>query len=625
MSDVLFRKLCNRDLLKKAWHLARVDAKSKFIQDLFAYNDFAFDLDRYLEMLRLALQDGTYHPQKLLRIDVPKDTYSVRPGSLIDIRDLIVLYAIIILIAPRLDKQLPDSVYSYRYNPDKKRKALFKELELIQYTFLKKKTIKIRIDIFHPWYEQWPVFFQKSMYAYEKENYLYLALSDIAAYFENINLDILKELLFKYFPKDQKIINLLINILEHWTWPTKHFLTIRRGIPQGNSISSFLGNIYLLPLDQAFKDFVKKYKIKYFRYMDDIKIFTKKKETAIKAIFKMNEILRELQLNIQGSKTAIKEKKEIGEELFDGRLNTINPLIEELQKQKLTKKRREEIIIILKDIAEKLNFGQRLTGHDLRLFRRLMTGFSLLMEDYLIDATLQQLKINPDARLTRNAFTYLNLFPTEAKISNEILIYLESSINLFDYQEAWLLKILRNSYKNPLKIREYAKKTYSNKKKHWYVRCQAVNIMADAVIGQKSFDRIIKMYDEENDYEVKRTILKLICQLEPKRQHVILFNAAYAPYDKIASLGKMLLELRFDNNKAIQEISYIFREYNENKLRDNFYKIGVIRYNKDKQVLEKLKQSLVNIQLPIHSKYLNLKRKAILQQISYKQLELGFN
>jgi hypothetical protein len=625
MSNPLFKQLCDRSLLKKAWHLARIDERSKFIQDMFAYNDFAFDLDRHIELLCLYLKEGTYHPQKLLRIDVPKSTYSVRPGSSIDIRDLIVLYAITILIAPKLDKLLPDNVYSYRLNANKKHKSLFKEKDIIEYTFLKKGTIKRRIDIFNPWYEQWPIFLQKSIYSYEKDNYTYLALSDIAAYFENIHLDILRELLFKYFPKDQRIINLLISILEHWTWPTKHFLTIRRGIPQGNSISSFLGNIYLLPLDQAFNEFAKKYKINYFRYMDDVKIFTKKRETAIKAIFKMNEVLRELQLNVQGAKTAIKEKDEIANELFDERFNKINPYIEELRKGKLIRERRDEIINLLRTEGDELDYQKHLKGHDLRLFRRLMTGFTMLEDDHLIDAALYQLKINPDERLTRSALTYFSIFPTLAKISNDILIFLESSANLFDYQEAWLLKILRESYRNRLKIRNYAKKVYYNKKKHWYVRCQAVNILADTVIRPKSFDRVIKMYNEEDDIEVKRTTLKLICQFDPKKQREILMDCAYNPHYKMATLGKMLLSLRYNNEIAKQELAFIFRDCGEKKLRDNFYKLGVIRFINDKQIRERLTEYLTKIEFPIHSKYLKLKYKAILQQISYRQMKLDFD
>jgi hypothetical protein len=270
MADKLFGRLCDIRTLMKAWHLARVDAQRTFMLDPFGYNDFAFDLDNNLALIRQSLKNGSYHPSFISRIDVPKDTYSVRPGSLVDINDLIVLYGIVYLIGKKLDSQLPGSVYSYRYKLDLKRKTLFKDEELIKYKFLKSKTIRIKIDIFEPWYEKWPLFIEKSMRAYEEEGYNYLSVSDIAAYFENISLDILRELLLKYFPLDQKIINLLLSILEHWTWPTRHLRIIRRGIPQGNSGSSFLGNIYLLPLDEALQNFSKKFKVKIFRYMDDV-------------------------------------------------------------------------------------------------------------------------------------------------------------------------------------------------------------------------------------------------------------------------------------------------------------------------------------------------------------------
>jgi len=346
------------------------------------------DIENQLSLISKSLKDGTYHPRGLLRIDVPKDTLSVRPGSVIDIRDLVVLYAIILIIAPRLDKQLPETVYSYRLKPDKKRKILFKETNILEYTFLKKKTIKIKIDIFDPWYEQWPLFIEKSVYAFEKEGFKYLSVSDISAYFENINLDILRELLLKYFPKDQKIVNLLVNILEHWTWPTKHLRTIRRGIPQGNSVSSFIGNIYLLPLDIAFQQFSKRYKIKYYRYMDDVKIFSKTPQAAIKSILEMNEILRELHLNIQHSKTALKKGKEISKELVDERLNEVNQVVKGLQKGKLSKERREEIIRVLLHHNESLEKGNILSGKDLRLFRRIITGFMFLQERTLIEDAL---------------------------------------------------------------------------------------------------------------------------------------------------------------------------------------------------------------------------------------------
>lgn len=252
----------------------------------------------------------SYYPKPLLEIDVPKSSPAVRPGSVPEVEDRIVTYAIIYLIAPCLDKKLPEGVYSYRLKPEKTRDRLFHDHEILKFPFLKKRTIQIRIDIVEPWYEQWPKFIEISRHTFEEEGYRHLAISDIVSYFENISLEILRdEILLKHLSKEQKIINLLTHILEYWTWKSCEGKPVLRGIPQGNDVSSFLGNVYLLPLDEEFEKFSKKEEIKYFRYMDDVKIFSKDESVARECIFIMNNLLRKLHLNIQGEKPLFYKEK----------------------------------------------------------------------------------------------------------------------------------------------------------------------------------------------------------------------------------------------------------------------------------------------------------------------------
>ncbi len=81
--------------------------------------------------------------------------------------------------------------------------------------------------------------------------------------------------------------------------------------------------------------------------------------------------------------------------------------------------------------------------------------------------------------------------------------------------------------------------------------------------------------------------------------------------------------LRQDRSLAIQEINYIFRDYSEYKFADNFYKLGVIRYNKSDAVLALLEKRLLEASIPPHAKYLKIKCESILKQLqSYKQLQL---
>ena len=81
----------------------------------------------------------------------------------------------------------------------------------------------------------------------------------------------------------------------------------------------------------------------------------------------------------------------------------------------------------------------------------------------------------------------------------------------------------------------------------------------------------------------------------------------------------MLLVLRNDRDRALQELKYIFTECFEMKLMDNFYKIGVIRFNTDTDIVDKLKLELMKASHLMKNKYLKLKIKSILK---HKQMQL---
>lgn len=120
-------------------------------------------------------------------------------------------------------------------------------------------------------------------------------------------------------------MNLLFNFLEPWEVRTSYGRVHLRGIPQGNFVSSFLGNLFLLPLDLRFKDFEKEKEARYFRYMDDVRIFTKKLEDARLAVFTMDRELRRLHLNVQTAKTKILDHRagEIAHAFIDERVDDI--------------------------------------------------------------------------------------------------------------------------------------------------------------------------------------------------------------------------------------------------------------------------------------------------------------
>ena len=167
---------------------------------------------------------------------------------------MLYLWAIVRELAPIMDTLLSDAVYSYRLKPKPTKDELFKESDALRIPFLKSKDISLELDPFEAWYAAWPDFEEASKDALG-EGFKYLAVSDIAAYFENISITLLHEQLLSQVHNENKVCNIVHETLMHWALRTETGNRAPRGIPQGSSISSFFGNIYLIPIDHAFHKF----------------------------------------------------------------------------------------------------------------------------------------------------------------------------------------------------------------------------------------------------------------------------------------------------------------------------------------------------------------------------------
>lgn len=616
MVNRLYNKLLSLDLLKRAWHLARNDSRTDFIYDSYRYYDYAFRLEDNLKGLLLKIEGGTYRPQPLLEIDIPKSTLAVRPGTAVEIEDRIVLFAILCLIAPILDKKLPPTVYSYRLKDKPDKQSLFKDTEILDFPFLKKNTIQTRLQIFEPWYGQWPKFLEESQYAFETEGYKFLSVSDISAYFENIHLEILRDILLRYLPREQKIINMLLGIYENWVSRTPDGRCLDRGLPQGNSCSSFLANIYLLPLDQEFMKFSRTHDIKYFRYMDDVKIFSKDEATARQVIFEMNRILRSLHLNMQGSKTNVLRDVEIRGEIVDDRLTRVNECIKSFQGKKLTGVERKSYISQLTGEYRRIRVRKfALKEKDFRLFRRLITAFTLLQHPRLVDRLLLEIQRNPDYRLMASAMRYFRMLPNKSVISSRLLEFLKSPENLFAQQEALMVMSLRYMRDYPKELVGYIMKIHSSRKKHWYIRVQGLLLLAQMDLQKKLLGRMKEEYDKEINIEIKRAMIAPLCQLKVDELKEFVKKISFDPNLKIGRVGRMLLDLHTDPTSAREGINHIFHNFDEIRLMDGFYAIEVMKHHPDPLVKEMLRKSLTSFRRRIRRPILKQRADGIIESL----------
>lgn len=623
MAGDLYNKLLSLSLLRRSWHLARSDSRGDFMIDAYRYEDFAFWLEDNLKIILTALERGDYHPRPLLKIDVPKSSLAVRPGSVLDIEDRIVLFAITCLIAPILDKKLPETVYSYRLKEKFDRDELFKDRELLEFPFLKRRTIERQIPLFEPWYGQWPLFDKEARFAFEGENFRYLSVSDISAYFENINLDVLRDILLRYLPREQRLINLLISILNYWVYRTPDGRLIGRGIPQGNSISSFLANIYLLPLDEAFMTFGKKYDIRYFRYMDDVKIFSKAETTARRVIFLMNEVLRSLHLNLQGAKTVILRDKDIQKELYDERMDRLNELIEKLHGRALTSEELRDYRHKLRIVGRRLRTRERpLTGKDLRTFRRLITGYSLLRDSGLAERVLREFKRNPDFRLIQKAVRYFQLFPNKEAVGKKLAEFLGSPENLFELQEAMTIQALRYMGRYPKTAFAHSQKVLSLKRKHWYVRAQSSLLLSSKQLKPGLVNSLRKVFEREEDFQVRRGMIAPLCQMSDEQQRQFLRRIIFDPSSAISRRARMLLHLREEEEAGLRGIDLIFHTRDEIRILDSLDKLEVLKNSRHTKVLGELVNRLQDVQKKIRRPELRSRIASILEDTKQRLADI---
>jgi len=632
--NILWERLLNPRTLKRGWHLARIDTRQDFIEDLYSTDVFAIELDRRIKETINRLKTETYQPQPLFRIEVPKGSLGFRPGTVVQIEDRMVTSAIMILIADSIDKIIPDSVYSWRVKrPIPKQGGIFIETTILDLPYLKKGTIQRKIDPFEPWYANWPAFDAQSRKTFGEDRFRFLATSDIAAYFENIQLSILRDQLAALLPNERRLINLLMSFFESWASRTPDGRPHMRGIPQGNSVSSFLGNAFLLDLDRAFSEFQNDREVKYYRYMDDVRIFTKRIEDARRAIFLMDRMLRKLHLNVQTAKTKILDEHdgEISDALLDDRVNKITGIIDEIKSKykdktvpddprnnylsRLAKIARQETRNKQKNKQKIVGTKKPLTGTSLRAFMRWMSAHARLDSHEYIPKLLQQIQMNPDHRLTRRLTTTARLFPKNRSIAVQLMKFIKSEKNIFPHQEAECLRAIRYLSQIPQEVVEYCFVAIQDYSRDPYIRMEAAYVLSRTDLTKQQIRRCLEIFEQESNSYVQSALAALIVQRRQDNQEIVRDKILFHPNEKLRELGKLFRCVKNDETVAKRRLEFIFEGSTGWRICENMAFIHLMSVSKKTPIrrllAETLKQNwrqipIVGLRKPLHDIYLRV-------------------
>ena len=266
----LVDKVINPNNLMSAWHAVKRNKGAAGI-DRVTTERYERKASEYLKELEESIKQGTYKPQCIKRVHIPKGDGKTRPLGIPTVNDRVAQAAVKQAIEPILDKEfLP---MSYGFRPEKGAKdALAEVVRLL------------------------------------KEGYTWVVDADFKAYFDTIPHDRLINKLERYI-SDGKLIELVRIFLKQKIMEEGADWIPIEGTPQGGILSPLLANLYLHDLDIK----ITQAGYQMIRYADDFVILTKSQLEAQEALKLVREWVEENKLTLHPDKTHVGDCRKEGE------------------------------------------------------------------------------------------------------------------------------------------------------------------------------------------------------------------------------------------------------------------------------------------------------------------------
>jgi RNA-directed DNA polymerase len=260
----LMQRVLTRKNLQQAWEQVKANHGASGVDGTTIEEFPGFVRSQQWARVREELEAGTYKPQPVRRVYIPKDGGGRRPLGIPTVLDRVIEQALAQVLEPLFDPEFSDYSYGFR---------------------------KLRGA--HDAVRQ--------AREYRKQGYTIAVDMDLAKFFDSVNFDILMQRVSRKV-HDQQVLKLIWRYLRAGVLENGQWSPSEKGVPQGGPLSPLLANIVLDDLDKE----LERRGHKFVHYADDFLVLVKSAPAGYRVMASLKRFLeRELRLAVNPDKSKV--------------------------------------------------------------------------------------------------------------------------------------------------------------------------------------------------------------------------------------------------------------------------------------------------------------------------------
>lgn len=268
LAHKLMEEVCKPANLNRAFKRVKANKGAPGVDGMSVDNLRDF-LSNHKEQLTKSLLNGSFKPQPIRKVEIPKPSGGTRQLGIPTVVDRLVQQAIYQVLEPIFDKGFSDSSYGFR-----PKRSAHQALRKVQEYVLADRTWVVNVDL-------------------EK-------------FFDHVNHDILMAKIAKKV-RDKRLLKIIGRFLRAGIMQDGVVMSRHQGTPQGGPLSPLLSNILLDEVDKE----LEKRGHKFCRYADDINVYVGSKLSAERVLESLKQFFaRKLKLKVNTDKSSAIEVHE---------------------------------------------------------------------------------------------------------------------------------------------------------------------------------------------------------------------------------------------------------------------------------------------------------------------------